>query len=104
MRLPVLLLFTSLIFPLPDDFQGKVVSIADGDTLTVLHRREQKKVCRNGSSLPEKNQSFGTKRKEAEIMRHLNRMSQDIQLWRVPVAQPFRLLLKRISDADIHGI
>jgi hypothetical protein len=29
MRLLGLLLFTSLIFPLPDDFQGKVVSIAD---------------------------------------------------------------------------
>ena len=29
MRLLDLLLFTSLIFPLPDDFQGKVVSIAD---------------------------------------------------------------------------
>jgi hypothetical protein len=41
MRLPGLLLFTSLIFPLPDDFQGKVVSIADGDTVTVLRGREQ---------------------------------------------------------------
>jgi endonuclease YncB( thermonuclease family) len=54
MRLLGLLLFTSLIFPLPDDFQGKVVSIADGDTLTVLRGREQVKVRLNGISAPEK--------------------------------------------------
>ena len=65
MRLLGLLLFTSLIFPLPDDFQGKVVSIADGDTVTVLRGREQVKVRLNGIDAPEKNQSFGTKSKDA---------------------------------------
>jgi endonuclease YncB( thermonuclease family) len=65
MRLLGLLLFTSLIFPLPDDFQGKVVSIADGDTVTVLRGREQVKVRLNGIDPPEKNQSFGTKSKDA---------------------------------------
>jgi hypothetical protein len=104
MRFPGLLLFTSLIFPLTDDFQGKVVRIADGDTVTVLRGREQVKVRLNGIDAPEKNQSFGTKWKDAEIMRHLDRMNQDIRLWWVPVAQPFRFLLTRISDTDIHGI
>jgi micrococcal nuclease len=65
MRLLGLLLFTSLIFPLPDDFQGKVVSIADGDTATVLRGREQVKVRLNGIDAPEKSQSFGTKSKDA---------------------------------------
>ena len=65
MRLLGLLLFISLIFPLPDDFQGKAVSIADGDTVTVMRGREQVKVRLNGIDAPEKNQSFGTKSKDA---------------------------------------
>jgi endonuclease YncB( thermonuclease family) len=54
------MLFTLLIFPHPNDFQGKVVSIVDGDTVPVLHGREQVKLRLNGIDAPEKNQSSRT--------------------------------------------
>jgi endonuclease YncB( thermonuclease family) len=48
------------------EFTGKVVHIADGDTLTVLDRdNEQRKVRLHGIDAPEKGQAFGTKAKEA---------------------------------------
>lgn len=46
-------------------FYGKVVAIADGDTLTVLVDRQQVKVRLEGIDTPEKGQPFGTKAKEA---------------------------------------
>jgi endonuclease YncB( thermonuclease family) len=46
-------------------FSGKVVSIADGDTLTVLVDRQQVKIRLEGIDTPEKGQPFGTKAKEA---------------------------------------
>ena len=48
-----------------DTFYGKVVSIADGDTLTVLVDRQQVKVRLEGIDCPEKGQPFGTKAKQA---------------------------------------
>lgn len=42
------------------DFTGKVVSVADGDTITVLRDgREQVKVRFDGIDAPEKGQPFG---------------------------------------------
>jgi endonuclease YncB( thermonuclease family) len=48
------------------EFSGKVVHIADGDTLTVLDRENvQHKIRLHGIDAPEKAQAFGTKAKEA---------------------------------------
>jgi endonuclease YncB( thermonuclease family) len=48
------------------EFTGKVIHIADGDTLTVLDRENaQYKVRLHGIDAPEKAQAFGTKAKEA---------------------------------------
>lgn len=43
---------------------GKVVSIADGDTLTLLVDREQIKVRLEGIDAPEKSQPYGDKAKQ----------------------------------------
>src|SRR6267378_4491443 len=56
--------------PAPDakfhEFTGKVVHIADGDTLTVLDADNvQHKIRLHGIDAPEKGQAFGTKAKEA---------------------------------------
>ena len=61
---PVLLLaFTSVI--LADELRGKVVSIADGDTITVLDAdKKQHKVRLTGIDAPEKKQAFGAKSKD----------------------------------------
>lgn len=44
---------------------GKVVAVADGDTLTVLNGREEIKVRLNAIDAPEKKQPFGTQSKQA---------------------------------------
>ncbi len=47
------------------DFQAKVIHIADGDTITVLNRANEKiKVRLNGIDCPEKAQAFGNKAKQ----------------------------------------
>jgi endonuclease YncB( thermonuclease family) len=47
-------------------FKGKVVAIADGDTLTVLDAQQvQHKIRLSGIDAPEKSQAFGTKAREA---------------------------------------
>jgi endonuclease YncB( thermonuclease family) len=62
LALTLLLAFTSAL--LADELRGKVVSIADGDTITVLDAdKKQNKVRLNGIDAPEKKQAFGTKSK-----------------------------------------
>ena len=58
----VLLILSATVFA--DEFTGKVVSIADGDTVTVLRDREQVRVRLNGIDAPEKGQAFGTAAKK----------------------------------------
>ncbi|HBJ37510.1 MAG TPA: nuclease [Planctomycetaceae bacterium] len=48
-----------------DELQGKVVSVADGDTVTVLVNKEQVRVRLDGIDAPESNQSFGARAKQA---------------------------------------
>lgn len=48
-----------------EELRGKVVSIADGDTITVLDASKvQHKIRLQGIDAPEKKQAFGTKSKE----------------------------------------
>lgn len=65
-----LILVPLAFFPEPDakphELTGKVVHIADGDTLTVLDAdKVQHKIRLYGIDAPEKAQAFGTKAKEA---------------------------------------
>jgi micrococcal nuclease len=59
----------ALIAADPGEFHvltGKVIHVADGDTLTVLDGdKEEHKVRLHGIDAPEKKQAFGTKAKEA---------------------------------------
>jgi micrococcal nuclease len=63
------LLVTSFLLADPpqivDEFSGKVVSVADGDTVTVLVDEVQIKVRLEGIDAPESGQSFGTRSKQA---------------------------------------
>jgi endonuclease YncB( thermonuclease family) len=46
-------------------FEGKVVDVSDGDTITVLDgKKEQHKIRVAGIDAPEKGQDFGSKAKE----------------------------------------
>jgi len=45
-------------------WSGKVVKVADGDTITVLHDGEQERIRLYGIDAPEKDQAFGQKSKE----------------------------------------
>jgi len=47
------------------DFTGKVVKVADGDTITVLHDSEQIKIRLAGIDAPEKAQPFGSAAKQS---------------------------------------
>ena len=44
-------------------FEGKVILIADGDTITVLHDGEKEKIRLYGIDTPEMKQSFGKEAK-----------------------------------------
>lgn len=46
------------------DFTGKVVGVADGDTITVLHDKDQVKIRLAGIDAPEKAQAFGSVAKQ----------------------------------------
>jgi endonuclease YncB( thermonuclease family) len=46
------------------DFTGKVVAVADGDTITVLRDKEQVKIRLAGIDAPEKAQAFGNVAKQ----------------------------------------
>ncbi len=47
------------------DFTGKVVAVADGDTITVLRDKEQVKIRLAGIDAPEKAQAFGNRSKQS---------------------------------------
>ncbi len=47
------------------DFTGKVIAVADGDTITVLRDKEQVKIRLVEIDAPEKAQAFGNKSKQA---------------------------------------
>ncbi len=51
--------FLLLSFAAHADFTGKVVAVADGDTITVLRGNEQVKIRLAGIDAPEKAQAFG---------------------------------------------
>jgi endonuclease YncB( thermonuclease family) len=60
--LPVILL---LLLPcLAWAWSGKVIGIADGDTITVLHDKQPQKIRLYGIDCPEKRQPFGKKAKQ----------------------------------------
>lgn len=59
------LLILLLVVTSPQSFQGKVVGVHDGDTITVLHDKEQIRVRFEGIDAPETKQDFGTKSKQA---------------------------------------
>lgn len=46
-------------------WRGKVVGVADGDTITVMHNRQPVKIRLSGIDCPEKKQPFGQKAKQA---------------------------------------
>jgi endonuclease YncB( thermonuclease family) len=45
-------------------FQGKVIGVADGDTITVLHDRQPETIRLNGIDAPESGQAFGNRAKQ----------------------------------------
>jgi micrococcal nuclease len=48
-----------------EDFTGRVVGVADGDTITVLQGRTPVKVRLHGIDAPEAGQDFGSRAKQA---------------------------------------
>jgi hypothetical protein len=48
-----------------EEFSGRVVAVMDGDTITVLVGREQRRVRLAGVDAPEKGQAFGQRSKQA---------------------------------------
>jgi endonuclease YncB( thermonuclease family) len=47
-----------------DEFQGRVIGVSDGDTLTVLHDRRPESIRLHGIDAPEKGQPFGTRARQ----------------------------------------
>ena len=46
------------------DFTGRVVGVADGDTITVMHNGKGKRIRLHGIDCPEKRQAFGNRAKQ----------------------------------------
>ncbi|QQL43763.1 thermonuclease family protein [Sulfuriroseicoccus oceanibius] len=64
--LVVLVCLVSVLFGhSAEELRGKVVRVADGDTITVLVEREQYKVRLDGIDAPEMGQAFGNRSKQA---------------------------------------
>jgi endonuclease YncB( thermonuclease family) len=64
--LSFLLIFSVCTASASKILQGKVVSVADGDTITVLDaEKNQHKIRLQGIDAPEKTQAFGAKSKQA---------------------------------------
>ena len=62
-----LIIFLIIFFMLPRSvlaWQGKVVHVADGDTVTVLHDGLEEKIRLYGIDTPEKGQAYGQKAKD----------------------------------------
>ncbi len=59
----LLFLSISLVALCKEIIKGKVIKIADGDTMTVLSENQQIRVRLHGIDCPEKKQDFGTKAK-----------------------------------------
>lgn len=59
----LILLLAFMASPALADFTGRVVGVADGDTLSVLHDGKAERVRLNGIDCPEKGQPFGTQAK-----------------------------------------
>ncbi len=61
----VFLTLSSTPFPvLALEFTGKVVGVADGDTITVLHKGKGERIRLRGIDCPEKRQAFGNRAKQ----------------------------------------
>lgn len=60
----VLLLAITLLPALSWAWQGKVVGVSDGDTITVLHDGKGEKIRLYGVDCPESHQDFGSKAKQ----------------------------------------
>jgi len=58
------LVILSLLPLAAGEFEARVVSAQDGDTLTVLRGQEQVRIRLHGIDAPEKGQAFGTRSKE----------------------------------------
>jgi endonuclease YncB( thermonuclease family) len=69
------LLLVAVLCADSSEITGKVVSIQDGDTITVLVGKEQVKVRLDGIDAPESKQAFGTKAKQ-----HLSELIGDNQV------------------------
>lgn len=65
MRLFTALLSISLFLPTDGVMEGRVISVFDGDTVTVLHNKKRIKVRLEGIDAPERAQNFGSKSKSA---------------------------------------
>ncbi len=63
--LPLLLLLVTFPAQVEIVRQGKVIKIADGDTLTLLVDSKQLKIRLSDIDTPERKQPFGTKAKQA---------------------------------------
>jgi len=62
------LLLTVLCLPtviLAAEFSAPVVSVLDGDTIEILHRKHPERIRLNGIDCPEKGQPYGKKAKQA---------------------------------------
>jgi len=57
--------FAVASLPAYADFTGKVVAVADGDTISVLRDHEQVKIRLSDIDAPEKAQAFGNKSKQS---------------------------------------
>ena len=57
----------------PQEFSGRVVGIADGDTITVLHNGVAERVRLYGIDCPEKSQAFYRVAKEYAAQRSFKR-------------------------------
>lgn len=86
---------TPLTYPFA--LSGKVISIADGDTFTVLVGTTQYKIRLNGIDAPEIGQAFGTRAKE-----YLSGLifNQNVNLW----VKEKDLYDRFIADATITGL